>query len=238
MSIKVDGVEHFTADELKTAEVKAVDKHKEENPKATEEELKKIGEDAVAKHIKDNPADTKELDKAKEAVKVAEKALEDAKGSDSEQVGRLRKERDTAKTALETANKEHEEYKTGIGKRMDTFETNAVSSVKDKLLIKLAGSDADKLAALNKEYDGFEGAAVTEAQITERVTKAATIVNGEAPSPNFFDGLTRGAGEKGEQLPPNSAKPFNEQENSGATVLRITDEEKAAQIKREEERGK
>ena len=235
-------VEHFTVEEVKAAELKAVDEFKKENPNATEDQLKKAGEDAVTKHLKDNPPDEgplKEATTAKEEAEAklvkAEKELKDAQENDTDQVSRLRGERDKAKEGETKALKDLKELTEGTAARLTKLEKGGVNRVKDAIFKKVAGDDQDILNKLNKEFDGFEGDVSTEEDVTRRANNSATIVNSESPIPNFTDNIT-GSGSKGDGAEVKTGKEFSEGEQQTSKTLNITEKEQKEQIERESKR--
>lgn len=157
----------------------------------TSEELEAKNKEALEEYKKANPDKTGELTQAQKDLETANnkiKELETAGGSD-EQKKRLKQEKEDAEKKLgEVTDK--------LTKDMAALKDSIFGSQKTKILDKLSNGDVELRKKIELEYDGFKGEASNEVEIQTRLVKAATIVTGNKPAPNFMDGMSN-AGPKG-----------------------------------------
>jgi hypothetical protein len=130
-----------------------------------------------------------------------------------------------AQVAVEKATSEFSEKNKGIETEMNTL--------KEKLLDKLAGTDAEMKKKIEFFYDSFKGDAVSKKDIKSRVENAYILAAGKTPAPGFLDGITGGGARGGQDYNPGGSKKApTENEIAIGNVLGVTDKD------REKFRGK
>jgi hypothetical protein len=147
--------------------------------------------EAIAEYAKNNPDKSAELTKLQADLKAAQDALAAAGegGGDDAQKKRLKADAQTAEAKLN-------EVTAKFTKELTDLKASIYGGRKTKVLDALAGKDVELRKKIELEYDGFKGEPANEVEIEARLIKAATIVSGTKPAPNFMDGMSSG-GTKG-----------------------------------------
>lgn len=190
----VDGneVEATTSEEMEAKKQEIIDAYKEEHPDAS-------GDLAVAtSKLTEKDEEIARLIKAAEEVAGGEGGDDKDKGSQVERLKQEKIDRDAEITKLTNTIKEQ-------GENFNKFKEGMFSDLKTKAIEKLAGGDEEVAKKITLEFDGFGDAPDTESGTLERLAKAATIVNGKAPEPNFMDNATKIATTKGDGTQGNEA---------------------------------
>lgn len=192
-----DGSEEtlYTKEELdqgvKEAEEKAVE--------TASAAAKKSADEAIEKYKQEHPDQGDKIKTLEGTINDLNEKIKEAGGQpgdkkdkdDSPQVKRLREERDTAVKALD-------DFKENITKEIDSLKESAVSNVRDELLDKYSGGDAETRDKIKVEFDKYEPDKVSREDVARRVEIAATIVHGEKPTPQFLDNIGSGSGSRGD----------------------------------------
>ena len=179
-----NAVEALTQEELDAKKQEIIDAYKEEHPDTS-------GDLAVSANK------VTELEKEIADMKTAAEEGDGGDGKDKDkggQVERLKQEkinRDAEITKLTNTIKEQ-------GESFSKFKEGMFSDIKTKAIEKLSGGDEEVAKKIGLEFDKYGDAPDTESGTLERLTSAATIVNGKAPEPNFMDNATKIIGTKGE----------------------------------------
>lgn len=161
----------------------------------TQERVKAAEAEAAQKAVDEyktaNPDKADEINRLKTDLEKAQKELEDAeKGGDKDgQVSRLRKERDEANAKLN-------EFATTITKRLDDITNASVKEIKEDLLNKLSGGNAETKKKIELEFDKYNSSDNSKQGIADRMAVAAQIVTGSKPKPGFMDNIS-GGGDRG-----------------------------------------
>lgn len=193
-------IEAITSDELAEKTKEAIETYKEEHPDKTGDLA--VAEDKLKKAEQD-------LKTAKEEFEQKDKDDDDDDDKNKGQVDRLKKERDDALNLVKDTKDATEKQ----GKEFNEFKKGMFDSIRKKGIEKLSGGDEEIAKKIEAEFDEFGDAPTTEDATIARLSKAATIVNGTAPAPNFMDNATAQAGTKGEGTKNDAAKG-EETENS------------------------
>lgn len=186
--------------------IKLFDKDGKEVEAFDTEELKQKNQEAIDAYKIEHPDKTGDLAVAEEKLKTKEKELENAieaankkDGDDNDddddakkqQIDRLKKEKSDALESVNTV-------KEDLSKQISDLKTGMFETLKTKALDKLSGGDEEIKKKIEHEFDAYGESPVTEADTLQRLTNAATIVNGSKPQPNFMDNPTNISSDKGE----------------------------------------
>lgn len=183
----------------------------------TKEEFEAKKKEALEEYAMNNPDKSGELKTAQDELLLVQaklKELEEMGGSEG-QKKRLKAEKE------EALNKVSEIEKKLTGE-MKALKDSIFGGRKTKVLDALSKGDVELRKKIELEADGFRGDPVNEIELEQRLIKAATIVMGNKPQPNFMDGMSHG-GTRG----VDTQKQGQESENSKEMrkVFGITDEQ-------------
>jgi hypothetical protein len=165
----------------------------------TAEEVEAKTKEAIEAYVAEHPDKSDDLAVASNKLGELEEEIKVLKGDGGEgekggQVDRLKKakeEKDEQISALEKTIQEQ-------GENFAKFKAGMFADIKSKALEKLSNGDEEVAKKIELEFEGFGDAPDSEAGTIERMAKAATIVNGSAPVPNFMDNATKIATAKGD----------------------------------------
>jgi len=183
----------------------------------TKEEFEAKTKEALEEYAINNPDKSGELKTAQDELLLAQaklKELEEMGGSEG-QKRRLKAEKEEALGKVS----EIEKKLTG---EMKALKDSIFGGRKTKVLDALSKGDVELRKKIELEADGFKGDPANEIELEQRLIKAATIVTGNKPTPNFMDGMSHG-GTRG----VDTKIQDNESENSKEMrkVFGITDEQ-------------
>jgi hypothetical protein len=196
---------------------KFLDKDGKEVEAYTVEEFEAKKKEALDEYVKNNPDKSGELTAAQQALAEAQKKIQDLEGSggDDAQKKRLKTERDDALKAVK-------DIETKLMNDMKALKDSVFGSKKTKILDALSGGDVEKRKKIEFEFDGFKGDVTNEVELEQRLVKAATLVNGTKPAPDFMnnmgDASKRGNGDHG------GAKVESEESKAQRKAFGITDD--------------
>lgn len=153
----------------------------------TKEELEAKTKELIKEFAQNNPDKSEDLQKAQDELLAANTKLKDLEemGGNEGQKRRLKAEKDEAQTKLA----EVEKKLTGD---MKALKESIFGERKTKVLDALTKGDVELRKKIELEADGFKGEPANEIEMEQRLVKAATIVTGNKPQPNFMDGMSHG----------------------------------------------
>lgn len=153
----------------------------------TKDELEARTKESIEEFAQNNPDKSADLQKAQDELLAANakfKELEEMGGSEG-QKKRLKAEKDEAQNKLA----EVEKKLTG---EMKALKDSIFGGRKTKVLDALTKGDVELRKKIELEADSFKGEPANEIELEQRLVKAATIVMGNKPQPNFMDGMSHG----------------------------------------------
>lgn len=183
----------------------------------TQEEFEAKKKEAVEEYAQNNPDKSGDLKTAQDELLLAQaklKELEDMGGNEG-QKRRLKQEKEDASAKLIEVEKR-------LAGEMKALKDSVFGGRKIKILDALSKGDVELRKKIELEADGFKGEATNEIELEQRLMKAATIVIGNKPQPNFMDGMSDG-GKRGVDIKMQGQESDNAKEMR--KVFGITDEQ-------------
>lgn len=178
---------------------------------AYDENGNEIGEVLTPEEIKEKDS---ALAKAAEDLKKANEALEEAKkgGDMSEgQKARLLKEKEEAEKAKGDIEAKYKAEIDALSKKVDSV----IGDTRKDALDKLSKGDPELRKKIELEMENIKAKDDSRDSIIEQVSKAATIVTGNRPQPNFMDGIINSA-DRGD----GTGKPVGGEESENSKMMR------------------
>lgn len=187
----------------------------------TAEEFETKKGEAIAEYTKSNPSKATELADAQKKITDLEEKIKTGGGNEG-QKERLKEAKEAAEAALKDLKTTFEGEIKGLKDQI----SGTIKAKRGQMVDAVSGKDADKKAKIDLKVDALMKTGEytnDEAGIAKAVADAATLVNGNRPSPQLLDGIT-GGGARGEGN-HNAAAQETEAQKQMRKNLGITDED-------------